>query len=62
MHERIPDPRSCFIEVRCEDCGNTQIIFNKPSTLVRCLVCNTELAEPTGGVAKFHGSVLGEVW
>ncbi|MFQ6124173.1 MAG: 30S ribosomal protein S27e [Candidatus Heimdallarchaeota archaeon] len=62
MRESITKPRSCFLEVRCEDCGNTQIIFNKPSTVVRCLVCNTELTEPAGGVAKFLGTVLGEVW
>ena len=61
MHERISTSRGCFVEIRCEDCSNTQVIFSKPSTEIRCLVCNTELATPTGGIAKFIGTVLGEV-
>jgi small subunit ribosomal protein S27e len=61
MHERFSDSRGRFVEIRCEDCGNTQVIFSKPSTVIRCLVCNTELATPTGGVAKFLGTVLGDV-
>lgn len=61
MSQIFPGPRSRFVEIRCEDCGNNQVIFNKPSTEVRCLVCNAELAEPSGGGAKFYGTILGVV-
>ena len=47
-----------FLKVRCKKCKNEQIIFSKASTRVKCLVCGTNLAEPTGGKAKVKTSVL----
>lgn len=47
-----------FLKVRCKKCKNEQIIFSKASTRVKCLVCGTELAEPTGGKAIVKTSVL----
>ncbi len=46
-----------FVKVRCE-CKNEQILFSNASTKIACLVCNKELASPTGGKAKVHGRVL----
>ena len=37
-----------FIKVKCK-CKNEQMIFSKPASVVRCLVCNEILADPTGG-------------
>jgi small subunit ribosomal protein S27e len=54
----IPKPKSKFLKVICPKCKNEQIIFNKSSTLVKCLVCGTELAEPTGGKAKIKAKVI----
>jgi len=54
----IPKPRSRFIKVLCPKCKNEQIIFNKASTVVRCLVCNNVLAKPTGGKAEIYGKVI----
>jgi small subunit ribosomal protein S27e len=51
-------PKSRFVKVRCTKCKNEQIIFNKASTLVKCLVCGEVLAEPSGGVAKIKGQLL----
>lgn len=51
-------PRSKYIKVRCAKCKNEQIIFGNTSTLVRCLVCNKEIAYPTGGKAKISARVL----
>ncbi|RLG70218.1 MAG: 30S ribosomal protein S27e [Candidatus Iainarchaeum archaeon] len=47
-------PRSYFLKVKCEKCGNTQIIFSAPSRIVRCLSCNEILAYPTGSKAKLN--------
>jgi small subunit ribosomal protein S27e len=47
-----------FLKVRCK-CKNEQVIFEKPSTTVRCLVCGEVLAEPTGGKAGIRAKVLG---
>ncbi len=51
-------PKSKFIKVRCSKCKNEQIIFGNTSTIVMCLVCNKELAYPTGGKSKVSGRVL----
>jgi len=51
-------PKSKFIKVRCTKCKNEQIIFGNASQVVNCLVCNKELAFPTGGKAKISGRVL----
>jgi len=49
---------SKFLKVTCSKCKNEQIIFNKASSKVKCLVCGSELAEPTGGKAKIKSKVL----
>ncbi len=43
-----------FVKVRCK-CKNEQVIFDKPSTTVRCLVCGQVLAEPSGSRAQIKG-------
>ena len=54
----IPQPRSKFIRVKCPECGNEQVIFNKASTVVKCLICGHILAKPTGGNAKIFAQVI----
>jgi small subunit ribosomal protein S27e len=58
MNNAIPKPKSRFIKVKCTDCGNEQIIFNKASTVVKCQVCGSMLAYPTGGKSKIKSEVL----
>ena len=58
MIEFAPKPKSKFLKVICSKCKNEQIIFNKASTYVKCLVCNEELAEPRGGKAKIKAKVI----
>jgi len=48
---------SKFLRVKCE-CGNEQNIFGNASSVIRCLVCNRTLAEPTGSRVKVHGKVV----
>jgi small subunit ribosomal protein S27e len=50
--------KSKFIKVRCSKCKNEQIIFGSASQVVMCLVCNKELAYPTGGKARISARVL----
>jgi len=51
-------PESKFLKVKCEGCRNEQIIFNKASTPVKCLVCGKELAVPTGGMAVIKTKIV----
>ena len=54
----IPEPKSRFIQVRCPDCGNEQIIFSHAASVVRCNICGAVLAEPTGGKAKIKAEIV----
>lgn len=49
---------SKFTKVKCKKCGNEQVVFNRASTEVKCLVCGETLAKPTGGKAEILGDVV----
>lgn len=50
-----------FYRVKCRDCDNEQVVFSRASTEVRCHICGTTLAEPTGGTAKIKGEITEEL-
>jgi len=50
--------RSAFLKVKCPDCENEQVIFEKASTVVECSVCGRLLAEPRGGKADIKAEIL----
>lgn len=54
----MKEPKSKFVKIRCPKCKNEQIIFGKPSTKIKCLVCNTVLTETSGGKGKIKARVL----
>jgi len=51
-------PKSKFLKVTCSKCKNEQIIFNKAAMNVKCLVCDSLLAECRGGKAKIKAKVI----
>jgi small subunit ribosomal protein S27e len=50
--------KSRFIKVRCSKCKNEQIVFEKASSKIYCLICNEVLAEPHGGKVKINANIL----
>jgi small subunit ribosomal protein S27e len=50
--------RSTFVKVKCPDCENEQIVFDKASTVVNCIVCSKVLASPAGGKAVLQAEIL----
>jgi len=52
------ETKSKFIKVRCKDCENEQVLFDKASTVVSCHICGSKLAMPRGGKAMMKGEVL----
>ena len=54
----IKTPNSTFIRIKCQDCGNEQVAFNRPATTVQCLVCGKTLIESGGGLGKVKGKIL----
>ncbi len=56
--QRLKETKSKFIKVRCPKCKNEQIIFGKSASTIKCLVCENEIAEPTGGKTKIKARIL----
>lgn len=50
-----------FLRVRCNDCGNEQVVYSHASSVVKCLVCSKTLAVPRGGKAKIKTMIVGVV-
>ena len=50
--------RSKFLKVKCPDCENEQLVFEKATSVVECTVCGRVLAEPTGGKAVIKADVV----
>jgi small subunit ribosomal protein S27e len=53
--------RSRFLRIRCNDCGNEQLLYSHVSSVVRCKVCSKTLAVPRGGKAEIKTTILGVV-
>jgi len=51
-------PNSKFLKIICSKCENEQIIFNKTSSNVNCLVCGNVLAEKTGGKSVIKSKII----
>ena len=47
-----------FLRVRCADCENEQIVFEKPASKVNCAVCGTTLVVPKSGKGRIEHEVL----
>ncbi len=58
MVHRHRENRSKFLRVKCPDCENEQIVFEKASSTVGCVVCGRVLAEPRGGRAEIRAEIL----
>ncbi|MCX6681959.1 MAG: 30S ribosomal protein S27e [Methanoregula sp.] len=61
MVREIRENRSRFFKVKCPDCENEQMVFEKASTVVNCVVCGKELATPTGGKANLKAEIVADV-
>lgn len=58
MVKATRETRSKFLKVKCPDCENEQIIFEKATSVVECTVCGRVLAEPTGGKASLKADIV----
>ncbi|MBS7609682.1 30S ribosomal protein S27e [Candidatus Bathyarchaeota archaeon] len=58
LDELIPKPRSRFLRIKCNSCGNEQIIFDRAAMVVKCRICDSILAEPQGGKADIKAEIL----
>ena len=61
MVSQIRENRSKFYKVKCPDCENEQTVFEKASTVVKCVVCGRDLATPAGGRATLKAEIIQEL-
>lgn len=57
----MSDLKSKFLKVKCSDCGNESVLFNKISSSVSCQLCGSSLASSTGGTASIVAEVVEEL-
>ncbi len=60
--ELIPKQKTKFLRIKCLGCGNEQHVFSHASTVVKCMVCEKVLLEPTGGKAKLINAKVLKVY
>lgn len=60
MVHQIRENRSAFFKVKCPDCEHEQLLFDRASSVVTCVVCGKVLAEPAGGKATVIAEILAE--
>ncbi|MDR2544724.1 MAG: 30S ribosomal protein S27e [Methanobrevibacter sp.] len=46
-----------FLRVRCLDCDNEQIVFNKAASNVKCIICGKTVVKPLGGKSKIMAKI-----
>ncbi len=61
LEKLLARPKTKFLKVKCQGCGSSQVIFSAPTTKVKCLACETVLAEPTASKAEMKTSVIKEL-
>jgi small subunit ribosomal protein S27e len=61
MVRTIRQNRTKFYRVKCPDCENEQLVFERASTQVDCVVCGRVLAVSTGGKAELKADILAVV-
>ncbi|MFH1403755.1 MAG: 30S ribosomal protein S27e [Candidatus Altiarchaeota archaeon] len=49
---------SRFLRVKCNDCGNEQVIFGASSSTIKCLVCDKVMAKSTGGKTQVKTQII----
>lgn len=54
----MTEAKGKFVKVKCANCKNEQIIFGKCASEVKCLVCSSVLAAPTGGKSTIKARIL----
>jgi small subunit ribosomal protein S27e len=46
-----------FLKVKCLDCDNEQIIFDRAASTVQCIICGKTLVKPSGGKSRIYANI-----
>ncbi|GAB6055367.1 30S ribosomal protein S27e [Methanobacterium alkalithermotolerans] len=50
--------KSNFLRVKCMDCGNQQVVFDKAASVVQCIICGKTLVKPQGGKSQITAQIV----
>ena len=50
--------RGNFLKVKCLDCDNEQVIFDRAASDVKCIICGKTLVKSRGAKAKITAHIL----
>ncbi|KCV72894.1 hypothetical protein, variant [Fonticula alba] len=48
----VQSPNSYFMDVKCRDCYQVNVVFSHAQSVVLCAGCSAVLCHPTGGKAR----------
>ncbi len=55
----VPKPRSSFLSVQCEKCGEKTVVFSHTTMDINCKSCGEPIAQKSGSNASILGKVVG---
>ena len=58
MVKKARKTTSRFLKVKCNDCGNEQVIFGAAGSDIKCLVCDKVIAKSTGGKTEVKTQII----
>ena len=60
-HILIPEPKSKFQKLNCNECNEENFIYSHATTQVTCKSCGNVIVEPTGAKASLSGKISGNL-
>ncbi|MDR1722070.1 MAG: 30S ribosomal protein S27e [Methanobrevibacter sp.] len=53
----VEERRGKFLRVKCLDCDNEQIVFNRAASNVKCIICGKTIVKSLGGKSKIIAKI-----
>ncbi|MDZ4171163.1 MAG: 30S ribosomal protein S27e [Methanobacteriaceae archaeon] len=54
----IQNTNGNFLRVKCMDCGNQQVVFDRAASVVQCIICGKTLVKPKGGKSQITSQIV----
>ena len=54
----IQNTNGNFLRVKCMDCGNQQVVFDRAASVVQCIICGKTLVKPKGGKSQITSKIV----
>ncbi|HSO25067.1 MAG TPA: 30S ribosomal protein S27e [Methanobacteriaceae archaeon] len=54
----LQNTKGNFLRVKCMDCGNQQVVFDRAASVVQCIICGKTLVKPKGGKSQITSQIV----